>query len=249
MSLPWTISLPGPFSNLSPGAVYLASSLFLLILYRILTSHIGERSFKAFAKQNNCLPPLNLSEPWYLRPILLLRVLRANKTGQDVLDDIIGPKFQRAATYSATAIDGSPILTTTDPANIQAMLATRFEDFDTGELRYKQLSPLLGRSIFTSDGAFWAHSRALFRPQFARDNINDLASTEKAMEMLFKAIGEGGGEGWTGEVKMMPLLWNFTLDTATDFLFGESVGAQEAGIKAKGGAEEGSGGGQGEQCE
>ena len=52
---------------------------------------------------------------------------------------------------------GSAIVGTVDPANIQAILATKFDDFETGELRYKAVAPVLGRSIFSSDGtdAMW----------------------------------------------------------------------------------------------
>ena len=75
-------------------------------------------------------------------------------------------------------------------------------------------------------GAFWEHSRALFRPQFARENINDLEMTDRAAVDLIDAVGPTDSNGWSGPVEILPLLYNFTLDTATDFLFGESVDAQ-----------------------
>ena len=92
---------------------------------------------------------------------------------------------------------------------------------------------MLGRSIFSSDGAFWEHSRALFRPQFARENINDLETTDAATISLVAAIGPTNSEGWTAGTETQPLIYNFTLDTATDFLFGESIGSQTAAMAAK----------------
>ena len=81
-------------------------------------------------------------------------------------------------------------------------------------------------------GAFWKHSRELFRPQFSRENINDLDATDCAARTLLEAVEIGFDKrtGWTSEVDMLPLFYNLTLDTSTGFLFGESVGAQKAGI-------------------
>lgn len=113
------------------------------------------------------------------------------------------------------------------------MLATRFDHFSVGRRRYTTFEPLVGHSIFTSDGSFWAHSRALFRPQFARENINDLEATDKAASDLITAVGAPEQSGWTSTAAMMPLLYNFTLDTATDFLFGESIESQRLAIEAR----------------
>lgn len=125
------------------------------------------------------------------------------------------------------------MLSTIEPANMQAVLATQFLDFEVGKRRQDAFGPVLGNSIFTSDGSFWEHSRALFRPQFARENINDLETTEKASEALISAMGQPGSDGWTKNTAMMELLYNFTLDTATDFLFGEPIDSQTAAMAAK----------------
>lgn len=72
---------------------------------------------------------------------------------------------------------------------------------------------MVGKSIFSSDGAFWAHSRAIFRPAFARDNINDLEMTNHAASVLMQALGEPDEKGYTSGDQTMPLLYNFTLDS------------------------------------
>ncbi len=150
------------------------------------------------------------------------------------------------------AFDGNAMYLTADPANLQAMLATQFQDFETGKRRYDVFKPLIGRSIFSTDGAFWEHSRAMFRPQFARENINDLEVTDKASSALITALGPTNDSGWTSGGELMPLLYNFTLDTAvctiynawpteellltkvqTDFLFGHSVDSQELMMAAE----------------
>lgn len=75
--------------------------------------------------------------------------------------------------YGYTFRQSSPIhavTSTIEPENIKAILATKFNDFGLGT-RHKQFYPLLGDGIFTLDGPGWTHSRALLRPQFARDQV------------------------------------------------------------------------------
>ncbi|KAK3117919.1 hypothetical protein LTR53_000211 [Teratosphaeriaceae sp. CCFEE 6253] len=216
-------------------AVQLGVLLAAYLVYRTLSSLLRARRFAAFAKQHGCGKPRDLTEPrWYKRFARIRRIMSMKATGEDILDDIISEDFKDGSTMGRTSFEGSTVLSTIEPANLQAILATQFEDFETGNLRYLQLRPVLGRSIFTSDGAFWQHSRALFRPQFSRDNINDLDATEKAIHALFAAIGPGDNAGWTRAVDLQPMMFNFTLDTASDFLFGESAESQAAMMVAEG---------------
>lgn len=60
-------------------------------------------------------------------------------------------------TWSSTAM-GRVFVNTIDPENIKAVLATNFNDFGLGH-RLHTFGPLLGKGIFTTDGAHWEHSR------------------------------------------------------------------------------------------
>ena len=156
------------------------------------------------------------------------------KTGEDLLDDIVASEFAESSTVKYHTFDGNVVINTIEPANLQAFLATQFKDFSVGHRRYNTFKPLIGHSIFSADGAFWEHSRALFRPQFSRENINDLDMTDRASTALITALGDVSTQtGWTEGREMMPLLYNFTLDTATDFLFGQSVESQSLAIAAQ----------------
>lgn len=106
---------------------------------------------------------------------------------------------------------------TADPDNIKTILSLKFKDFAISGRR-PLMGPLLGRGIFTSDGDEWAHSRALLRPNFTKDQVADLALIEIHVDHLFKLLP---GDGTT--VDLQPLLHRFTLDSATDFLFGRST--------------------------
>ena len=81
-------------------------------------------------------------------------MMKLKESGEDVLDDIIGHDFQDASTVKIRVFDGNTLLSTIEPANIQALLATQFKDFSVGKRRYDCFGPLLGHSIFTSDGTY-----------------------------------------------------------------------------------------------
>lgn len=120
---------------------------------------------------------------------------------------------------------GELVIHTYHPSNVQAILAHKFEHFELGHLRRDVFFPLLGNGIFTSDGKDWAHGRALLRPQFAKNQFADLELEEHHVQDIFKHL-KTGSDGWTGAVNVQPIFFRFTLDSATEFLFGESVQAQ-----------------------
>lgn len=119
-------------------------------------------------------------------------------------------------TYSAITM-GRPVILTREPENVKAILATNFKDFGIGA-RYKVMGALLGKGIFTSDGALWEHSRALVRPSFTKDRVADLDTFESHIQHLIAKIPRDGST-----VDLQPLFFQLTLDSATEFLFGESV--------------------------
>ncbi|RMZ78908.1 hypothetical protein DV737_g3692, partial [Chaetothyriales sp. CBS 132003] len=120
---------------------------------------------------------------------------------------------------------GSWYHNTVDPENIKAILATQFKDFELGSLRFNLLGPLIGHGIFTTDGKEWQHHRSLLRPQFTRSQISDMKLEETHVQQLFDRI-HPDSDSWTSQVDLAPLFFNLTLDSATEFLFGQSVGSQ-----------------------
>lgn len=141
-----------------------------------------------------------------------------------------------------TQLLGTFVIMTTDPQNLKAMLATQFKDF--GHAKRKDFfQPLFGDGIFTLDGAGWQHSRAMLRPQFTREQISHVNIIEdhlqkiiakyKAHEKRQRSAATTGGnkskeQTHQGHINnkyldIQPLFFQLTLDTATQFLFGESV--------------------------
>lgn len=115
-------------------------------------------------------------------------------------------------------IGGKQILFTLDPENIKAVLATQFNDFVLGS-RHSHFLPLLGDGIFTLDSHGWKNSRSMLRPQFSREQIAHVKSLEPHLQTLASHIKKSKG----GVFDIQELFFKFTVDTATDILFGESV--------------------------
>jgi len=118
------------------------------------------------------------------------------------------------------------IVSTSEPENIQTILALRFQDYDLGPVRRDVFEEVLGKGIFTTDGEEWAHFRQQLRPQFNRDQISDLESTGRHVEVLFKALPGEDAQGWIEATDIMPYVYRFTMDVSTEFLFGHSVDTQ-----------------------
>ncbi|KAK8141368.1 hypothetical protein G3M48_000177, partial [Beauveria asiatica] len=120
------------------------------------------------------------------------------------------------------------VLFTAEPENIKTILATSFKDFSLGENRLGNFKPLLGEGIFASDGKKWEHSRAMLRPQFVRSQVSDISLEETHVQNLMTVLDRHLDKttGWSGAVDLQPLFFRLTLDSATEFLFGESVNSQ-----------------------
>ncbi|RCK66291.1 hypothetical protein Cantr_02054 [Candida viswanathii] len=143
--------------------------------------------------------------------------LKAKKIGRQT--DLVHARFRGGGmdTFSSYTF-GIHIILTRDPENIKAVLATQFDDFSLGG-RIRFLKPLLGYGIFTLDGEGWKHSRAMLRPQFAREQIAHVKMLEPHFQLLKKHVEKNRGEYFD----IQELLFGFTVDSATEFLFGESV--------------------------
>lgn len=79
--------------------------------------------------------------------------------------------------------------------------------------------PLFGEGLFTQDGIAWRRSRDLLRKQFSRIQYHDLKIFSGHVESLIKRLSRHGD----AVIDLHPLFCNFTLDTSTSLLFGESA--------------------------
>ncbi|KAI9845407.1 MAG: hypothetical protein M1837_004885 [Sclerophora amabilis] len=210
------------------------SLLFALpayIIFLLFSRLVRRRLYLAEAARRGCqdapLEPSNL-------PFGIDRLRSSLKEDRKQLfPNFMADRFSEmgVSTFRFTGIAGNDGYVTYDPKNIQALLATQFHDFGLGTQRRGNFFPLLGNGIFTLDGKGWEHSRAMMRPQFAREQVSDLELEETHVQNLMRALPVGA-EGWTDPTDLQVLFFRLTLDSATEFLFGESIESQIAELPA-----------------
>ncbi|WQF90230.1 Putative cytochrome P450 [Colletotrichum destructivum] len=202
------------------GAYLLVPFAVFWFLQRMLTASLHSQSEKRLGCQR---APVRINKR--LGGIdHIARLLSADWKGQVPTEYLKIYREQKDHTYEQTIL-GTKQIMTIDPLNIQAILATQFHDFEIGPIRRDNFAPLLGGGIFTADGKFWEHSRALLRPQFARAQVADLELEETHFKLMMQSL-RTDSSGWTSVIDMKPLFFRFTIDTATEFLFGTSVHSQ-----------------------
>jgi len=196
------------------------------VIYSIVSALLVRRQNAAKARELKCEEPVFQKNRWPMGIDNIVRAIKADKEKLFPVDQIKRTVDVGAITYGFS-IFGAPAVFTADEKNIQAVLATQFKDFDLGVRRIGNFWPLLGGGIFTQDGPAWEHSRALMRPQFAREQVSDLDLEERHVQNMLSVLdSQTNTNGWTGLVDLQSLFFKLTLDTATEFLFGESVNSQ-----------------------
>ena len=203
--------------------VYLV--VVLLLPLKLVYSSISRRQHNAAeSARRGCEPPPTLSRKDPLGLSLLLGVLKAGREerGPQHTAQLIEQMGRDTHTIQVQILD-SPVTLTRDPENAKAVLQSH--DFDIGPYRANGFKPLLGSGLPTLLGKDWQESRSMLRPQFSRSQISDLDLLERHLQRLFQGL-EPKGNGWTDKVDLQTLFYNLTLDTATEFLYGQSAHSQ-----------------------
>ena len=115
---------------------------------------------------------------------------------------------------------GRRLLFTIDPENLKAIHVSNFKSWGIPPNRRKRVVPFIGDGIFTNDGHAWTKSRKLLRPSFERSHLNELSMIERHTQDLMRQIPTDGST-----VDLQVLFYRFTMNSATDFLLGDSSGA------------------------
>lgn len=202
--------------------------LLCLIGCKIISVKLNRAKYERDSALRGCRPAPTLRSNNLLGTSRLKESIRATKEDR-------GPQYVISAmndvgldihTLRVPILDYE-LLVTRDPENVRAMLSSQSQDYDISAMRANAFMPLLGNGIFTGRGQQWKHSRALVRPQFQRDEITNLHFIERHFRTLLDVLGNKQRDnGWTTMLDLQPLFFYFTLDTATQFLYGQSVGSQ-----------------------
>lgn len=141
-----------------------------------------------------------------------LSAVRRKESLEKMLENF---RAKKMSTFTEEIL-GMFIVVTLDPENIKSILATNFKSYSLG-IRSEQLNCFLGDGIFTMSGAGWKHSRTLLRPQFSREQVAQIDSIREHFSHMEAILDRGDF------VDIQNLFHQLTMDTATEFLLGESV--------------------------
>jgi cytochrome P450 len=92
-------------------------------------------------------------------------------------------------------------------------------------------SPSLIRTNRATDLKTRKHKRAILRPQFARDILQDLETEERHHRSLLAHLPVRS-DGWTDRGDLQPLFSRLTMDSSTELLFGQSTDSQTAALRS-----------------
>ncbi|KAF4623248.1 hypothetical protein D9613_002331 [Agrocybe pediades] len=142
----------------------------------------------------------------------------------DGLDELIaakGPVINMRVLWS-------DMLVTTSPEHIKTILATDFPNYVKGERFHYNMGAVLGTGVFNSDGEMWKFHRSITRPMFTRERISHFELFDRKAALVVSKIRERLREGYAFDFQ--DIMSRFTLDSATEFLFGRSVESLSAGL-------------------
>jgi cytochrome P450 len=213
---------------MEPPSLAIRATIFLLVIYiflRLFNQYLRDVHFRAFARLNKC------AEPPYEKnntPYGIGRLLHVLTFKGDILEDILRWRYRRCGhTHKQHGVVGE-VVHTVDPQNIQTILSLKFKDYELGGRRRRNIIPIVGHGIFTTDGKAWERSRTILRPFFGKGTGGGLEGVETHVGELIRVIERRiqGGDGWTMEVDLLDLFLRFSMDSTTEFLFGKTAGSQ-----------------------
>lgn len=154
--------------------------------------------------------------------ILNHKFIKESKKHRDAGDllEVQLQHFRNSGKHTLQSLYGlSNLVLTCNGENMKAALATQFNDFSIG-YRPKALSPLIGHGIFASEGERWKISREMLRPQFIREQISHTQNLEPHFQNFATKIRQYRGQ----KIDLQSLFHDITIDSSSEFLFGESTG-------------------------
>ncbi|KAJ1302921.1 hypothetical protein OPQ81_003219 [Rhizoctonia solani] len=137
-------------------------------------------------------------------------------------------KFSREYGYTFNLrLFGEDQIMTFEPENIKAILSTDFNNYEKGHLFREKMDSVLGQGVFNVDGDMWKFHRSMTRPYFSRDRIshfdNFARHSDLAISKILSRLSEPSRPGLPVAVDFQDVVARFTLDSGTEFLFGQDV--------------------------
>lgn len=120
------------------------------------------------------------------------------------------------------------LIMTTEPQHIKTILATDFDNYVKGAKFREAADSVLGTGVFNSDGEIWKLHRTMTRPFFNHDRISHFDIFDRHADHAITLAKERFRAGLA--IDFQDLISRFTLDSASEFLFGHCINSLSAGL-------------------
>jgi hypothetical protein len=177
--------------------IFILAAGFLVCLRVFNTFIVKPLQYRLKSRRLGCGPVPVEPKRWPLGIDVVRRGLHADR--EQRTPDFVTARFEAMGCYTwGLSLLGTSNLITAEPRNVQALLATQFDDFIMGSARRTNLKTVLGRSIFAVDGKAWHSAREMMRPLFSRENVSRLDLLEQHVQVMLRII-ETRDQGCTCE--------------------------------------------------
>ncbi|KAG9315003.1 cytochrome P450 [Chiua virens] len=157
---------------------------------------------------------------------LMLKLVEATKSGYP------GETFTEAIATIGNCFNFrvmfNDILFTCEPHHVKTILAHDFENFVKGDIFKATMLSVLGTGVFNSDAEMWKFHRSMTRPFFMKARISYFDIFDRHAERVITQMKSRLRAGYP--VDFQDAVSRFTLDSATEFLFGKCVDSLSAGL-------------------
>ncbi|KAI5892277.1 cytochrome P450 [Schizophyllum commune H4-8] len=163
-------------------------------------------------------------------PFGISHMLNSRRTvGKAMFTDLMGNWAKETnSNVFRVEILGDARIITLEPEHVKAILATQFEEFEKGHVQRQLGRSLLGQGVFNSDGDMWKFHRTITRPFFSKDRIAHFDIFDRHAEGILSQAKTRLAQGFP--IDFQDMVARFTLDSATEFLFGHDVDSAGAGL-------------------
>lgn len=208
------------YNGLSLGLLSIPAYLSAIIFWGFLRNVHYDYRVKLDAKRLGAKPITRIKGKWPGNIDVLLRMMKAFKTAY--LMDVYLELFQE---YKCTTLNTRILwvdqIITMDEEHIKFIYATGFNNFWRGRRQKERMEDFLGDGIFNRDDEKWRMHRVNARPFFARERISDFQIFEKHTNLTLNLLSRITASGLPCDAQ--DLYARFTLDSASEFLFGSNL--------------------------
>ncbi|CEL61476.1 Cytochrome P450 52A1 OS=Candida tropicalis GN=CYP52A1 PE=1 SV=3 [Rhizoctonia solani AG-1 IB] len=204
-----------PPTNISRPA--LAASLWLLhkLTNRAIKSYRRNQERRQLGPDVIEVPSVEFKLPWNIDFIPFANEARE----RGYVNDAMAPFLDSVGNIFNLTLFGEDFIFTNEPEHVKAMLSTDFGNFVKGRSNHEKMFSLLGEGVFNVDGDMWKFHRSMTRPYFSRERITHFELFARHSDAaISKLLAHPHGA-----VDFQDLVSKFTMDSASEFLFGINV--------------------------